>query len=61
MKPGVAAKVEEIQSALSEKLANRVDNEFTGVLKLEINISQGGISKVYFDDREELKMKKSGN
>lgn len=61
MKPEAAAKVEEIQSALSEKLANRVDNEFTGVLKLEINISQGGISKVFFDDREELKMKKSGN
>lgn len=45
-----------VLSDLESELSKKIDSKFTGVLKLEIHFSQGGISKVFTGSRSEKKI-----
>ena len=56
MNDKAAARIANIIKELSARLAGKVDSDFTGVLKIEVNMSQGSVARVFIDDREELKL-----
>ena len=40
---------------IKEAITDWIDNKKTGMLKFELHLNQGGISKIYIESRNEIK------
>jgi hypothetical protein len=40
---------------IKEVITDWIDNKKTGMLKFELHLSQGGISKIFIESRSEMK------